>query len=85
MMKMNKIVKKMMANLLVNKLFHFIIYYLIHQRRMTLYMPQLNKLFEKAFAFIKERPALNSWLSKHAERYQDKMGHRKLGILFIDL
>ena len=52
---------------------------------MTLYTPQLNKLFEKAFAFIKERPALNSWLSKHAERYQDKMGHRKLGILFIDL
>jgi hypothetical protein len=42
-------------------------------------MPQLNKFFEKAFAFIKERPALHSWLTKYAEKYQDQMGHRKLG------
>ena len=49
---------------------------------MTIYLPSLLRLFDRAFQFIKERPAWSSWLEKVSEKYQEKMGHRKLGTIF---
>lgn len=46
---------------------------------MTLYFPQLNKVCNKLYELLQQRPSLQSWAVRLAEKYQDQMGHRRLG------
>lgn len=47
---------------------------------MTLYMPTLMRIFERLGQFVQERPRLLAWTRSVCERYQNSMGHRRLGM-----
>jgi hypothetical protein len=48
-------------------------------------MPQLMRLFERLGEYVRARPSLLSWTRRLTERYQERMGHRRLGIHIREL